>query len=390
MAVKSWIGWGLALSGVLAAGPLVLGRGHPADTSALDEIAVMSKVERVTLQRKYDQYRALTEKQRADLRLLHQAIEADRLTGARDLAAMQDYCDWLKMISPWQQDELAHITDPQQKAKRVAEIAQARKAEASATETRGEKLGPLGNGLAEIPSLTGSQLTKVFDVLAKRLTDLTEEEQKEIEGQKGLKRFGVQIKYLKKSIPNPEKFFQSISDAELAEMISASENPELNSLLGDSVEASFRRRVATVAIFTSCRAQSMRESASATTAELETYFNTLPEDVQDKLFQLSAEEFKTQLRLRRLESDPDVSELRHLMGAQFSSATRRMEKLRSEGMLGPGGPGPGPGGPGPGGRPFDGPGDRPPERRREGDRGGPTPRPLRAPPPRPEKSSPGF
>ena len=357
MAGKTRMGWALAMAGVLAAGPLVLGRGNPALSNSHEKISVMSEVDRAVLKRKYDEYRALTESQRADLRTLHSQIERDRTSGPRYLEIMTLYCDWLKTIDAWQQDELAHMIDkPQEKSQRVASIMRERTEKAAAADGHDDD-GPPGIGPFQLPRLNEGQLTKVFDVLANRFT-LTEEEQKEIDKLHGLKRFGVQIRYLqKKSIANPEKFFRSISEAELTQIIEASGNTDINALLSGTIDVDVRRKRAIRAIFTSCWTLSLQESSSATDQELRDYFNTLPPDVQDELLQMQADQFMTQLRLRHFESDPDVSELKHLMGQEFSGAKRRMERFRS-------GPGPN----GPGGASFD--------PRRDGERDGP-PRPFR-------------
>lgn len=364
MAAKTGIGWSLAVAGALAVGPLVLGRGNPALNSAREEISRMSEVERTALKRKYDQYRNLPEEKRAELRTLHQELEADRTNGARSLSTMADYCDWLKTIDAWQQDELAHITDPQARAKRVDEIVKARKEAELAAESASNDRLPAGNGRAPVPLLNEDQLTKVFDVLAKRLTGLTDVEQQQIDALHGLKRFGVQIRHLKKTVSKPEQFFPSIYEADWTEMAEASGHAEFKALLSSPLDSSLRKRVAIHGILASCRDQFMRESASATDADLETFFNGLTSEAQDELLQLRADEFKTQLRLRRLENDPDISELRSVTG--FSTAKRRMEKFLREGGRpnDPGGP--------PFGRPGDPNGDGPPpDGRREGGRSGP-------------------
>jgi|GEM_PF-3231151 len=359
MAAKTWMGWGLAVAGILAAGPLVLERGNPALATAHDEIAGMSEVERATLKRKYDQYRSLKEEQRAALRNLHQELETDRGSGARDLGTLQVYCDWLKTIDAWQQDELGRLDDPQAKAKRVSEIVNARRAEVLADASRDDENAPSGQAQFQPPRLSEDQLTKVFDQLAKRLA-LTEEEQKAIDALHGLKRFGVQSRHIKKTISNPGKFFPSISMDELSQMANASGNPEFVTLLASGPgEQAIRKRQAIFTIFSSLHDQLLRESAQSTDAELQAYFVTLAAEEQDEQLQLRADEFKTQLRLKRLESDPDVLELETLLGKQYSAAKRRLQKFQGAGgFRGPQGPG---------GPPFD--------PRRDGESGG-RPRPF--------------
>ncbi len=382
MAAKTWIGWGLAMAGALAAGPLVLGRGNPALTSAHDEIARMSEVERTALKRQYDQYRSMNEDQRAALRTLHQQLEADRTSGARYLSTMNDYCDWLKTIDAWQQDELAHIDDPLKKAQRVGEIGTDRRKKSLANAAAHEEEGAPRMGFGQAPIfLTEEQLQKLFDSLASRLPP---ELQSTYEKEHGLKRIGLQVIALKQELPKLDQLFQSIPEGELREMIEASGNAELMAIIthaGDMPRGD-RAMLVKRGIVMSVVAQFVRESNAFTDIELQQFFNTLPKETQDELLQLRAEDFKRALRMRKLASDPVIDELRRL-GPQFDSQTfwERLESRRGF---------PGPGGPNGGGvRPRNPEGERPP---REEDRGGPFLRPngLRGPgrgngppPPRP-------
>ena len=363
MAVKTWIGWGLAIAGALVAGPLVLGRGRPELRPAQAEISRMSEVERAALKRKYNQYLSLSEAERADLRALHQQLEADQTDKAMSLATMADYCNWLKTIDPWQQDDLAHISDPQLKTLRVVEIVAERKEAELDAETASDDRLPPGNGRLQLPSLTETQLTRLFDVLAKRLTDLSEDEKKQLESLHGLRRIGFQIHHLKKSAPKPDQLFQSIKDAELREMAEASGNAEWQAILTNLSDPVLRKKSITQGIFAACRNQFTRESALISDEELRKFLQTLERDDQDDLLQLRADEFKTILQLRCLEADPHISEFGSVMG--YSAAKRRMQRFRREGgrPIENGGPPFGRSG----GLGDDGP---PPGERREGDRGG--------------------
>lgn len=369
MGVKGWIGWLLAMLGVLAIAPMVLGRGRPDRLQALEEISRMTDVERETLQRKFAQYQTLSEQQRSDLRELQLRLEADRGSGGRGLSTMYAYCDWLKTIDPWHQDELAHVSNSQEKAKRVAEIVQERQQRELNREA--QQAGVRGPQLEELFTLTSEELTKIFDVLAQRLSNLTEEEQKQLDQAQGLRRFGLQVQHLRKSVSNPEALFQTISDAEMLEMVEASGNVKLKSLMNTGPgDGQIRKKLAVLAIFASCRNLMESESSNATDAELQAYFSTLSPSEQDQLLTLRADEFKSVLRLKRVESDPVISELRYLMGRQFSAMMRRMERHIPQNVApGPEGPG------GPPNRPGGAEGDRPfLDRRREA---GGFPRPFR-------------
>ena len=218
MGAKKILGWSLAIAGILGAGPLVLGRSQPAHKTSLDEISLMSEVERTALERRYQQYKALPEAERANLRKLHWEIEADRAKGARLVTTMHDYCDWLKMIDAWQQDELVHIADPLARAKRVSEI-HAERQDRTAGSSQENADGP--RTMRDRLILNEDQLSRMFDVLARRLTNVPEEDQKAIDAAKGLKRWGIQMKLLNKQVP-VDRLFQTLAPAELKEMIEAS------------------------------------------------------------------------------------------------------------------------------------------------------------------------
>ena len=383
MAAKTWIGWGLAMAGALAAGPLVLGRGDPALNTAHDEIAHMSEVERTALKRKYDQYLALNEEQRTALRSLHQQLEADRAGGARYLSTLNDYCDWLKTIDAWQQNELAHIDDPLKKAKRVDEIAKERHTKSLANAAANDDETPPGMGFGQAPIiLTEDQLNKVFDTLAQRLPP---EDQKASEKEHGLRRIGLQIRALKQKVSKLDALFRAIPESELQEMVEASGNADLLAVLTNTGDMPRMERnfIVKRSLWVSVVAQFRREATAATDAELQTSFNTLTKEDQDELLQLRAEDFKNAMRLRHLARDPIIAELRHL-GPQFDILTL-IERMEGHGgFRGPGGPNGG------GLRPRNPNGDRPPpEGRREGgplDRRngqrGPGPE---SPPPRPRE-----
>jgi hypothetical protein len=391
---KTWIGWGLVMAGAIAAGPLVLGRGNPALEPAHAEIAHMSEVERNALARKYDQYRALTEEQRTSLRSLHQQLEADRASGARYLSTMNDYCDWLKTIDPWQQNELAHIDDPLQKAKRVDEIARERHAKSLANAAANDDESPPGMGFGQAAIiLTEEQLNKVFDSLAQRLPP---EVQQEYEKEHGLRRIGLQIRALKQKVSKLDVLFRSLPESELQEMVEASGNTDLLAVLTNTGDMPRLERhfIVKRSLWVSVVAQFRREATAITDAELQTVFNRLTKEEQDDLMQLRAEEFKNAMRLRCLAADPVIAELRFL-GPQFDIQVLIERMEGHQGFRGPNGPG-GLNGSGP--RPRNPNGERPPLDgrreggpldRRNGPRGsdGPPPRPRdgqEPPPPRPE------
>ena len=335
MATKTWMGWGLAIAGVLAAAPLVLGRGNPALSNARDTVSQMSDVDRAVLNRKYSQYRALTEQERSEMRRLHAQLEVDRIKGPRSLETMAVFCDWIKTIDAWQQDELEHLNDPEKKLERVASIVKDR-TERSAAKDQLEGDRPPSGGTFRPARLTEEQLTKVFDVLAKRVT-ITPEEQAQIDQLHGLKRFGVQIRHIhEKSDQNRDRLFRSITEAELREFTEASGNSDLKALLASSGEFDAHRKLAILGVLRSCRTLSIRESTRATEEELRTYFKTLPEEEQDQLLQLSANQFKHELQIGHLESDPDIAELKTQLDKEFNIAKRKWEQRRVG--LGPKGP----------------------------------------------------
>lgn len=352
MGVKKILGWSLAIAGILGAGPLVLGRSQPAHKTSLEEISLMSEVERTALERRYQQYKALPEAERANLRKLHWEIQADRAKGARLVTTMHDYCDWLKMIDAWQQDELVHIADPLARAKRVSEI-HAERQDRAAGSTQENADGP--RTMRDRLILNEDQLSRMFDVLARRLTNVPEEDQKAIDAAKGLKRWGIQMKLLNKQVP-VDRLFQTLAPAELKEMIDASGHVDLALLISDNSPIPEQRRKDMIrgSFGVSMFMQKRREAANLTDEQLQSFLTQLPRDKQDQLLRMRAEDFKNQLRALSMEQDPDIQILHQMLGPLFRNAQQMFDRPGSFG--GPGGPG----GPGDrGGRPEDAQGGRP-------------------------------
>ena len=316
----AWLGWGLTIAGVLVAAPIVLGRGNPALSPSRDTISKMSDVERNVLKRKYELYRSLTEEERDELRRLHSQLEQDRTKGPRYLDAMRLYCDWLKTIDAWQQDDLAHISQPQEKVKRVASIVEERSdAEDSEVEAR-PVAGPL-----QLARLNEQQLSKVFDYLTRRLT-LTAEEQQQVDKLQGLKRFGYQLRLLREQGgQNPEKALRTLTEAELAQMVEETGHADLKQFFSGPIDIEKRKRFVVRAIFISCVDQLSREAASVGDDKLRAHLATLPPEQQDQLLQLRADQFKAKLLRSYLLADPDVAELRSLLDREINAARKRLQ-----------------------------------------------------------------
>lgn len=209
------------------------------------------------------------------MRRLHAQLEVDRIKGPRSLETMAVFCDWIKTIDAWQQDELEHLNEPEKKLERVASIVKDR-TERSAAKEQLEGDRPPSFGTFRPARLTEEQLTKVFDVLVKRVT-ITPEEQAQIDQLHGLKRFGVQIRHIhEKSDQNRERLFRSITEAELREFTEASGNSDLKALLASPGEFDAHRKRAILGVLRSCRTLAIRESTKATEEELRTYFKALP------------------------------------------------------------------------------------------------------------------
>ncbi len=320
MPAKTWIGWGLTLAGVLAAAPLVLGRGDPALSHARETISNMSEIDRVALKRKYQQYLSLSEQQRADMRKLHDQLESDRITGPRFRETMALYCNWLRTIDAWQQDELAHLEQPMEKAQRVASIIEERSAEADEAEN---DQGP-GTGRLQRVRLNEAQLTNVFDFLTRQVK-LTEEEQQQVGKLKGLQRFGAQVRFLReKANQNPEKIFRSLSETDLIELTDQSGNAELKAILSKPGAADVRRKRLARGIFPSLLDQLVLEASNVTESQLRAHLTTLPPEQQDQLLQLHSDQFQRELKRSFLMSDPYRQELKTLVDRDLNLSKRRL------------------------------------------------------------------
>lgn len=371
MAAKRVLGWGLAVAGILGAAPWVLGRGQPSFQGSLDRISRMTQDDRAVLDRKYQQYKSLTEEERSQLRQLHLSLESDRANGGRLIEIMKDYCDWLKQIEAWQQNELAHIDDPLNRAKRVSEIHEQQQRNSSSDEE--EFRGPRD---LERLTLKEDQLSRMFDtLLAERQVQLSEVDQKELDAATGMKRWGLQLKHLNQQIP-VDRLFAVMAPAEMKKLLESTGHPDLVRLLSESnltkdipenMRKEFTRRIIGRSLFS----QILRETEKVSHEQLAKYLNQLPRDRQDELLKLGADEFKIRLRVLSHSQDPDI---------QFLIKTLPPAPRFSMGPFGgfpgfqgrPGGPGgplnpeEGPGGRRPNGQRFDGP----PFRDRRDGRGG--------------------
>lgn len=320
MPSKAWIGWGLVMAGTLAVAPLVLGRGNPALSTSRDVISAMSDVERKVLKRKYEQYRALDESQRAELRQLHRQLEEDRVKGPRYHEAMRLYCDWLKTIDAWQQDELAHISQPQEKIQRVTSIVKEHTEADEPDEPR-----PGGTGPLQRIRLNEQQLTKIFDALVSRVT-LSEEEQQQVDQLHGLKRFGRQVRLLReKGGQNPEKTLRMLSEADLLQLADETGNADFRAFLARSGDLDVRKKRLPRVVFASCLALVHREASQVTEEQMRQYLSTLPPEQQDQLLQLQADQFKAALQRNVLLADPDISELRAPVDREMSAARKQFQ-----------------------------------------------------------------
>ena len=274
---------------------------------------------------------------------------------------MHDYCDWLKLIDAWQQDELAHISDPLERAKRVSEIHSERLQRSSSSQ----------DDMANEPMIDRfifkeEHLNRMFDELLKgRVSQLTDEQTKEINSAKGLKRWGIQLRQVNAVAP-VDRLLQSMSPAELKAMVEASGNSEIMKLLDPKGVLAklpeFRRKEALWrTVGRSIVMQHRRESTSLTDEQLQEYLAKLPRERQDQLLKMRAEDFKNQLRFQSMEQDPDIQLLHSMLGPILRNSQQMFDRPPGmfRGQGGPGGPfRPEDGGPNGEGRPnnrgFDG------------------------------------
>lgn len=344
-----WVLLAAALVGA-GAGPFVF-PGPPAEALANRErIAGLSPLERERLDQKLKAYEAMTPEQRESLKKLHRDL-ADDVVQSKGLSTgvMTDYIAWIGTVPAYRREEILQKTDPGQRINEIREVL----SERHSRTVEGPGGEPGGPGL--LTRLSGSEMAKVMQILERHVRDsLGQEEQAEFD-------------------KLSEAFRQAEAAAIFSEKLGSGPAPQGIGPLLNEIATTLDRPVlrdamrqpqdglkwivygVNRAMLTTAERNLKRELANRRVGDsaLEAYFKQLPADQQDALTNLSADDFRSDLRMRYLGQETAVV-------TRLEGELRRMRQMQGGG--GPFNPG--------GFRPGrnDQPPPPPPPRDREGGR----------------------
>lgn len=312
------IHWWLAGSVLLALGiaPFLARGDQQTRRQHLEQIEMMSASERERLERNWAIYQQMSPQERAALHAFHQQVERDRREGNGELArVMEDYYSWLKTIDPMHRDQLRQSTDPDARLRLMRTFAHDRRARSVA------RWIPRGPGRfsrgRDIPSLSSEDLARVMEEIEKlppsRLARLSAAEREELHTLQGIDRYVRVLEHLKQSDPRkgplmtdplPEfgrlagRFDAIVEDSAAREYVSdpdsqLSRDRRIAALLMKSLSIELVR-------------QRRRQGRDPSTGELETYFESLPDDEQDEMLMLDATDFYADLLNRYPQQTTEV------------------------------------------------------------------------------------
>lgn len=357
-----------AATGV-AAGAVLMPPERPDVRKNRDRIANMSPAERARLDQKFRAYQALTPEAQARLRTLYGALEQDRQTkNGLNTSAMNDYVAWISTIPAASREQLSATTDPAERITAMRTILSEQQARKTPE-------------LAEMPGpqrLTRAELAEVISIVEEHVRPmLTSDDEATLDGLKSkpaVYRDAFLVTKLSSKLPSqadlptlPPPWSQGLFD----ELTRRVQNPGLRMLVQQAMQMP-RGRWGMAAILNwrllSAVGQELRRelmTRKVTETELEAYFLALTPAEQDTLSQLSADDFRSALRMSILgKSDVVIRD--------FRAEYKRFDEITKR--LGPGGRRPDgpPGRPEGMGRPDGfGPGDRRPGRGEFGPPDGP-------------------
>jgi hypothetical protein len=282
-----------------------------------EQIEKMSLSERERLERNWAIYRQLAPQRRDALHAFHQQIERDRSEGDGELAqVMEDYYAWLRTIDPIHRDQLNQTTDPSERLRLMRKFAHEKRARSVA---RWIPRGPGRPGRGrDIPSLSSEELARVMEEIEKmppsRLSRLSTAEREELNQLQGVDRYVRVLEHLKRLEPRkgPLLFDPLPEFSRLASRFDAVvENSAAREYVAESDSQSSRdRRVARLlvnALSIEHVQQRRRQGREPSTAELEEYFSSLPDDEQDEMLILEASDFHADLLNRYPQQTTEVS-----------------------------------------------------------------------------------
>jgi len=321
-----WVLLGSAVAGA-AAGPFVFPGASPEVVANRERIAAMSPSQRSRLDQKFQAYEALTPEQRDALKTLHGKLAEDQIqTKGLKTAVMNDYVAWINTIPAYRREELLQKTDPTGRIEAMKQILEVQHTRTLENPDAGGQGAPVRLSPAAI-----SEIMKIVERYMRE--DLGDEQLAEFDKLSEAFRQADAAAMLSRQI-GPMIPFPSRLGPMLGEIAQATghggfrevlrrpgEGPKpflvgMNMMLLSSAERSLRRELA---------------NRRVTSSELEAFFQGLPAEQQDQLTNLSADDFRSKLRIEYLGRETAVvkrleEELRRMRGL-----AQRMGPWRPEG-----------------------------------------------------------
>lgn len=91
------------------------GQNQDQETENRKKIEAMTPAERAQLKRNYEKFQKLSAKEKQRFRELHSATRSQPELNR----VMRSYCDWVKTLTPWEQEDLRNETDPKERLKLI-------------------------------------------------------------------------------------------------------------------------------------------------------------------------------------------------------------------------------------------------------------------------------
>ncbi|QDU12160.1 hypothetical protein [Gimesia aquarii] len=91
------------------------GQNEDQETENRKKIEAMTPAERAQLKRNYEKFQKLSAKEKQRFRELHSATRSQPELNR----VMRSYCDWVKTLTPWEQEDLRNETDPKERLKLI-------------------------------------------------------------------------------------------------------------------------------------------------------------------------------------------------------------------------------------------------------------------------------
>lgn len=254
-------------------------------------ISQYNESQRKDLVRKYDAYRQLSDADRAQIRNLHQKIEAD----ANLKEVMKQYCEWLKNLDVTQRDQLRQAKTPEQKRDLVVRFRAEQSRQKMELEREVESPGPERERRQFAP-LSSEQLKGVMSKLEEEMVQkefITKDRQKQLASLPGTQRYKLLLNSIgeyRHPKEGPTRRF-TLPDPVLTAVADGIQNPDLQKkvrgLIGNSEPGQFSQAPLYLLLRVSVLAEAKREFASPDADQLkESIFQSLKPEMQARFSQL--------------------------------------------------------------------------------------------------------